>query len=45
MKLFNADECIFLDYVTLVVAASFLEFIICYAFIYLKILIFVPDFT
>ena len=40
MKLFNADECIFLDYVTLVVAASFLEFIICYAFIsYLKYLL------
>lgn len=40
MKLFNADECIFLGYVTLVVAASFLEFIICYAFIsYLKYLL------
>jgi len=39
MKLFNADECIFLDYVTLVVSASFLEFIICYDFIsYLKYL-------
>ena len=33
MKLFNADECIVLDYVTLVVSASFLEFIICHDFI------------
>lgn len=37
MKLFNVDECNFLDYVTLVVSVSFSEFIVCYDFIsYLK---------
>lgn len=40
MKLFNVNKCIFLDYVTLVVSASFLEFIICHDFIsYLKYLL------